>query len=89
MEIAPMGTPERRAQDLEMIQSPDRWPSWPRLPLKKRGSFECGYVVNKSFDDNTVVPKVYLATIFENHNSDNFKEYTNLEALLDDGWTVD
>lgn len=92
MEIAPIGTPARRVQDLEMMKSPDRWPMWPKLPIKKPGSWDDkshGYLINTSLKDDKVEPKVYLATIFEVHNSDKFQEYANLEALLDDGWTVD
>jgi len=88
-EIADFGTAKRRVQDLEMMRTPDNWPIWPRLPLKRPGHGEHGYLVNTHLYDNTVEPKVYMGLIFEDHGSLKFKEYESLQAIVDDGWTVD
>jgi hypothetical protein len=87
----PIGTPKRREQDKEMILSPDRWPTWPKLPLKRHGYEQNhGFAFNGSLKDDNTRPRVYLATIF--HAIDDatlYIEYTDIDALLDDGWTVD
>ena len=85
------GTALRREQDKEMILSPDRWPVWPKLPLKRYGyEQDHGFVFNGSLNDDDPEPKVYLATIFHSiDKSTLFIEYTDIDALLDDGWTVD
>jgi hypothetical protein len=89
MKIAAPGTPERRKQDKDMITHPSNWPIWPRLPLKKAGEWEHGFVINTSLEDDTVRPRVYLATIFDEVWSDKFVDYEDIDAILDDGWTVD
>ncbi len=86
---APYGTPLRRQQDLDMMKTPDRWPIWPRLPLRNPETDEHGYLANTSTTDNTVEPKVFMHYVFEVHNSDDFKNYGSLEEIVDAGWTVD
>lgn len=93
MKIAAPGTPERRKQDKDMITHPSNWPIWPRLPLKRllqpMGWPEHGFVINRSTTDDYVQPRVYLATIFDEKWEDNFLDYEDIDAILDDGWTVD
>jgi hypothetical protein len=87
--IASFGTPERREQDLAMMKSPNDWPIWPKLPLKRPGHDEHGYLINTSVKDDTVEPKVYMRFIFQEHEPTAFREYESLEAVVSDGWTVD
>jgi hypothetical protein len=85
------GTPERRQQDKDMILNPDNWPMWPRLPLKRTPQGDrpnCGFVFNGSTHDDAVQPIVYLALIFSNVVDEKLV-YQDIDALLDDGWTVD
>lgn len=86
---APYGTQKRREQDLEMMKTPDRWPIWPRLPLKNPETDAHGYLANTSTTDNTVEPKIFTHYIFEAHNSDDFIQFDSLEAIVEAGWTVD
>lgn len=88
MKIHPPGTPERRAQDREMILTPDNWPIWPNLPLKRVGKWEHGFLKNTSLSDDTVEMRVYLGTVFGGPGG-SFVDYEDVDALLDDKWTVD
>jgi hypothetical protein len=85
------GTALRRDQDKKMILSPDRWPIWPKLPLKRYGQEkDHGFVFNGSLDDDNTKPIVYLATVFHAVDEDTETiEYEDIDGLLDDGWTVD
>jgi hypothetical protein len=77
--------------DKEMILSPNSWPSWPILPMKRSGnqSPSCGLIVG---DPNN--GKVYFvpgANIW--HIDDEFIKnngsFVQVDALLAQGWTVD
>ena len=89
--------------DLEMIQDPLRWPCWPVLPMKRArdGRHELGLV---TADYPHVLIRVGLfeadPTKLVLHQLSNdgkvLREgkdittaYTDVQALLDDGWIVD
>lgn len=80
---------------LEMMKSPDRWPLWPVLPLKRRcanpGEFpECAFLMDVGGLDHV---KVYLGVIYElgGRKPSEFesKKYSDYEAVVADGWIVD
>lgn len=92
-------TAEERGQEIEMMQSPARWPAWPMLPLKRKDTdgpmmgllLEVGLAVGLKVEST-----VYLTNLFEfpgmsleARREVKFLEYSSFEALLDDGWVVD
>lgn len=86
---------EERARSLAMMERPDDWPLWPRLPLKRREPLtdaiatkfpDLGFL----FADSK--PVVHLGCIYEDRHMDDpasMKEYSNFAAIVDDGWVVD
>ena len=75
--------------DLEMMSSPNDWPRWPQLPLKRwrDGEMDCGVIVEWA---SGVRPIIYLKNLFQNFAADTpTVEYPSLEALVADGWVVD
>lgn len=87
------GTDERRGQDRAMILDPDRWPAWPRLPIKNPGRFndseERAFGVLLAEDVRESGPiTVRLHLIFEAANGAT-ERFDDVDALLDAGWTVD
>lgn len=78
--------------DKEMILSPSRWPCWPLLPLKRRtrdaNDPECGFICAT----NQASKRVFLGNIFTakgDMKSTKFLDYSDVDALLADGWQVD
>jgi len=87
MSVADYGTAERREQDAEMIRDPKRWPQWPWLPLKnprRYNSAEEAFGVLNA-DEPT---RVELRTMYDSKTR-KVETYESVEAILDDGWTVD
>jgi hypothetical protein len=82
---------ERAKQDREMMSSPDHWPRWPVLPLKRvrDGQMECAFLWADSR------PRVYLSDVISFSNNRRslseveHKDYATLRELIEDGWTVD
>jgi hypothetical protein len=83
--------------DKEFICDPSRWPQWPFLPMKrtlKDSSWpECGFL----FEGKWII---YLYNIFKlsTLSSEEAKkalmectkyEYSDVDALLADGWIID
>jgi hypothetical protein len=103
--IAQVGTPERRRQDKEMIESPGRWPMWPMLPLKKVGSQyaelpmkERTGLITPDFPNiviHEIIFRVNVNLVIHQLQHDGDVEgikttkYQDIDAMLDDGWTVD
>jgi hypothetical protein len=90
---AAIGTATRRAQDREMIEDPLRWPQL-RLPLKnparyntERPAFGFLEPVGATWGDDPRRP-LYLGNIFSGPDG-HTDWYDDVDALLDDGWTVD
>lgn len=71
--------------DREMILTPEAWPIWPVLPLKKRGEWETGFLL---FGHGL---KVYIGTIFLAVELSELKsiQYSSVDELLAAGWVVD
>ena len=81
--------------DLEMMQSPDLWPQWPVLPMKKRDDHNRpGVLVEVLFKSSYAwVPG---ATMFEKIKLNDPRlvliskgDTAALQAILDDSWVVD
>ena len=75
--------------DLTFMKSPDLWPQWPQLPVKRArdGKGEFGVLVEVM---NGVEPTVYLKNLFMRFTDDTpTLRYGSIEELLADGWKVD
>jgi hypothetical protein len=86
-----MPHPPRQRQK-EMINSPCDWPRWPLLPLKRvpTTSFaDIGYIYGDPPKDGTITIYVGGNIYHPTLNNDQAKTYTDVDALLDDGWLVD
>lgn len=86
-----MTWPERE-DELAMMNDPERWPAYPRLPLKKRGAQDAtlGFLV--AHGAHGVEPVVYLANLFAqvpDWNAVPQEKFESFDALLDAGWVVD
>lgn len=87
-----------RDDDKYMVLTPDLWPCWPVLPVKRYVDevLEVGIIVDR-IDERDVSRTLYrialpqltsgpLAPQLENVPS---IVYVDVDALLDDGWVVD
>ena len=76
-----------------MMKDPDRWPTWPRLPLVKRdGSHAVGFLLNTVLEGAHTDPTVYIGNLFNARldvETCPCIQYASFEALYDDGWRVD
>jgi len=92
-EIAAVGTAQRRAQDREMILDPFKWPHLV-LPIKRMvdGRMQTAIVyagMEKLKEDEPIQVKLNT-TIFGDVGEDSkLTTFKDVDALLDDGWTVD
>jgi hypothetical protein len=91
IEYRPMRPMYGHARDLQMMKTPDIWPMWPRLPLKKR-NLETGQVdVGLIMAVEGMLTTVWHVTMFETVTPDVTPHmvYESYEAITDDGWIVD
>jgi hypothetical protein len=79
--------------DLVMMQHPEQWPRWPKLPVVRRSEFKknTGVLLELGFHDD-VKPTVYLINLFDPilklSDIEQIK-YESFDALIADGWHVD
>lgn len=78
------------ARERERMLSPMLWPMWPWLPVKRRGQegIECGRI----WADDTIEgqPVTVYRWPDEAPPEDRIiKKYTDVDAVLDDGWVID
>lgn len=74
-----------RDQHIEMIKDQDRWPMWPRLPVKRPSA--TGLQLGWIFAETTTV---ILANLYEDHTPTTPQiVYPNAEAVYAAGWRVD
>ena len=76
--------------DVDFMQLQDRWPMWPRLPLKRYHDhgLELGTIYGTL--EGPLVPRVYLANIYEAIDDQTPSIiYDRFEAIAADGWRVD
>lgn len=79
--------------EIKMMRNPNRWPAWPKLPLKRSFDYEnprphLGFLQEERMGE-PIKPKVYLGTIFERSGTLESVEYETWASLLADGWVVD
>jgi hypothetical protein len=69
------------------MKDQDKWPTWPRLPIKRKRSEgwpELGLLIGGAG------PNVYLANLFEKAiDTTKVIEYDSYEDLFNEGWRVD
>ena len=76
------------ARDLRMMQSPSKWMTLGRLPLKhRRDKLDCGIARLGCLIDNKK-PTVFVGSLFDTLTEDNTQEYETFDKLVID-WTVD
>lgn len=84
--------------DKAMMSSPDRWPRWPWLPMKRHvnghSDLDLGLLHADAFPDQPC--KIYKGNLFEGKlhyfplaDQAFWSEYPNFDAVLADGWIVD
>lgn len=87
-----------REKNLHMMRSPDDWPIWPRLPLKRNWNGDpphAGYMLcGKGFEMVVIIGNIF--TLLPKADSAeelltkvDHKVYEDYDAILDDGWMVD
>jgi hypothetical protein len=79
-------------KDIKMMSTPDNWPRWPRLPVKRsdpkwQGQIEVGVMMAVEGHLTTV----FLTTLFSEIKLDTTKKivYGSYEEIQEDGWIVD
>ena len=76
--------------DLAMMRDSNRWPLWPRLPVKRpKGDGQMPELGVMLHDRGKAAPRIYLASVYEDLSKVAVKEYASLEAVVADGWQVD
>ncbi len=77
--------------DLELVNNPDAWPCWPRLPMKKYSDNQTGDFPEFGFIVEGGGSTVYLGSVFGviDMGQVKRKHYDSFNEMLDDGWVVD
>lgn len=83
-----MGILDEEERHIEMMTSPDNWPMWPLLPLKKvADGWEVGLLAEIGGE---VQPIVYLSNMFAGINDRTPKlSFESFREIFDAGWRVD
>lgn len=86
---------QSRTRDLSMMQTPECWPMWPFLPLKKyeAGQMISGVLVSTDLVGDAVVQPIIYSHYIHGAKCFNPKNilasYKDLADLMNDGWVVD
>lgn len=90
-------TTEDRQREITMMKTPDHWPRWPILPVKRSGHilepFGCGIMVASAdcalhiYDIDMFL--LQSGPLGPQLDAVEHKEYQDYDAILDDGWVVD
>ena len=85
-----------RERNLNMMKSPDDWPVWPYLPLKRKVEGRPPLISFLYYDDEDgPYPILYGCSIYAVQDNDPPLHlcprtgYDSFEAILDEGWEVD
>lgn len=76
-------------QHKAFIQDPDQWPRWPHLPLKRKGSYDIGYLYGDPPPSGQPITVHVGGNIYHPGLEATKKVYEDVDAMLDDGWIVD
>ena len=77
------------ADEVQFASNPDLWPAWPQLPLVHEDG-TLGRLHHPFLNSNNeVAPIVYLGSIFVPHNKDNSIQFSSLQAVFENGWSID
>jgi len=72
--------------DKAMIESPDYWPRWPLLPIKRKWGLEpCVALISEEHGRLRVA---YGANLWDTHVGLDWVEF-DVDELLREGWVVD
>jgi hypothetical protein len=91
-----MGYP--REKHLSMMRTPDKWPRWPVLPIKRYNPDHHGTECAVMFAVEGYLTTVFLGYLIEAKGPTiadamacypNRLKYDDYDAILDDGWIVD
>jgi hypothetical protein len=92
--------PDKRQRSLQMMQAPNRWPTWPFLPVLRLlpdGSKQLGVLYDArhasgrmGYSSTVFLQNLFLLPAVEAKLLSGPRcVYDSLDALLDDGWLVD
>lgn len=83
-------SPEETTKHVNMINTPDNWPCWPALPLKRYpegGFMEAAVILEQPMN---LPIRVYLTNMFMGVTKETpYREYPTAQAVVADGWVVD
>ena len=73
-----------RDHSKEFMESPDKWPRWPQLPLVNRKTDKSGFIIEGS-------TSVFLGNIWDDLDFHTMESiiYSSIEEIVDAGWEVD
>jgi hypothetical protein len=75
------------ARDIEMMKTPDDWPAWPLLPLKRPNK---AYGTSFAYMFAEGKPRIYRGSMWKpDPTKDPCVEFDSFEAIAADGWMVD
>lgn len=76
----------RERDDVAIMKTPQIWPCWPFLPVKRvRNGIETA--VLGAFSEAPLT-RLYLCNMYDFDHT-KFKDYESAEAIAADGWIVD
>jgi hypothetical protein len=82
----------REESEAKMIKTPNDWPRWPVLPLKRnreKAEFETAVLFEDKYHA-AGTPRVYLSNMYAKvEESTKYIDYASVDALLNDGWRID
>ena len=78
---------DRKKKDIKMMNTPDDWPAWPFLPLKR-------YIESHKSPECAILlaghgPKVVKCNMWSYDPKAETIEYTSFQELVDAGWIID
>ena len=74
-----------QARQAEMIRNEDAWPMWPRLPMKKPGTWDVAVIVPSPGKQIALIEgNMYMIT-----PESEVTVFDDVQAVWDAGWRVD
>ena len=74
--------------DLGMMSDPEKWPRWPYLPLKKRGSLDLGVLCASRNPEGKMLFSPN-ANLYSDPKTWAESSWKTPEELVEEGWVVD